>query len=117
MADYGEWTRKGAVLSDLTAQKEYGVSQDFVVQGIKSGELEFREGSGWGNPYLRVLRIQLEAYIATQLGTQYLEDKKRQTELRDVNKKIAKLKRMLAALEVRKAEISYLADEISLIRG
>ena len=43
MADYGEWTRKGAVLSDLTAQKEYGVSQDFVVQGIKSGELEFRE--------------------------------------------------------------------------
>jgi hypothetical protein len=42
MADYGEWTRKGAVLRDLTAQKQYGVSQDFIVQGIKSGKLEFR---------------------------------------------------------------------------
>src|SRR5258708_2678193 len=59
MADYGGWTRKGAVLSDLTAQKQYGVSQDFIVQGIKSGKLEFRGGSVWGNPYLRVLRSQL----------------------------------------------------------
>ena len=24
MAEYGEWNRKGAVLSDVTAQKEYG---------------------------------------------------------------------------------------------
>ena len=76
MADYGEWTRKGAVLSDLTAQKQYVVSHDFIVQGINSGKLEFREGSVWGNPYLRVLRSQLEAYIATQLGSQYLQDKK-----------------------------------------
>jgi len=26
MAEYGEWNRKGAVLSDVTAQKEYGVT-------------------------------------------------------------------------------------------
>jgi len=111
MADYGEWTRKGAVLSDLTAQKEYGVSRDFVVQGIKAGKLEFREGSVWGNPYLRVLRSQLEPYIATQLGTQYLQDKKGQTELRGVNNKIAELKRMLAALEARRAELTRLAPD------
>jgi hypothetical protein len=111
MADYGEWTRKGAVLSDLTAQKQYGVSRDFIVQGIKSGKLEFREGSVWGNPYLRVLRSQLEAYIATQLGTQYLQNKKGQTELRDVNKKIAELKRTLTALEARRAELTRLAPD------
>jgi len=111
MADYGEWTRKGAVLSDLTAQKQYGVSRDFIVQGIKSGKLEFREGSVWGNPYLRVLRSQLEAYIATQLGTQYLQNKKGQNELRDVNKKIAELKRALTALEVRRAELTRLAPD------
>jgi hypothetical protein len=29
MAEYGEWNRKGAVLSDVTAQKEYGLTRDF----------------------------------------------------------------------------------------
>jgi hypothetical protein len=43
MADYGEWNRKGAVLSDVTAQKEYGVTREFVVAGINAGKLEYRE--------------------------------------------------------------------------
>ena len=55
MAEYGEWNRKGAVLSDVTAQKEYGVNRDFIVKGIQVGKLEYREGSVWGNPYIRVL--------------------------------------------------------------
>jgi hypothetical protein len=31
MAEYGEWNRKGATLSDVTAKKEYGVDQDFIM--------------------------------------------------------------------------------------
>jgi hypothetical protein len=62
MAEYGEWNRKGATLSDVTAKAEYGVSQDFIVKGIQTGKLEYRQGSVWGNPYLRVLRSQLEKY-------------------------------------------------------
>lgn len=31
MANYGEWNRKGATLSDVTAKTEYGVSQTFIV--------------------------------------------------------------------------------------
>ena len=75
MAEYGEWNRKGAVLSDKTAQKEYGVSRDLIVKGIQTGKLEYREGAVWGNPYLRVLRSQLEAYIAEELGSEYGEQK------------------------------------------
>jgi hypothetical protein len=71
MAEYGEWNRKGATLSDVTAQKEFGVSRDFIVQGIQAGKLEYREGAIWGNPYLRVLRSQLEAYIAEKLGSDH----------------------------------------------
>ena len=63
MAEYGEWNRKGAALSDVTAQKEYGLTRDFIVKGIQDGKLEFRDGAVWGNPYLRVLRSQLEPYI------------------------------------------------------
>jgi hypothetical protein len=105
MAEYGEWTRKGAVLSDVTAMKDYGVTHDFIVQGIKAGKLEFREGSVWGNPYLRLLRSQLEAYIAAQLGSEYLLGKKARSELRAINKEIADLRKRLAALEAARAAI------------
>ena len=87
------------------AEKEYGVTRDFIVKGIQSGKLEYREGAVWGNPYLRVLRSQLELYIAAQLGSEHLLSRKLQTELRAVNKEIAEHRKKLAALEARKAEI------------
>jgi len=105
MAEHGEWNRKGAALSDVTARKEYGVGRDFIVQGIRAGKLEYREGVIWGNPYLKILRSQLEPYIAEQLGTQHLGGKKAQTELRKIDKEIGSLKKKLAGLETRKAEI------------
>ncbi len=40
MANYGEWNRKGATLSDVTAKKEYGVDRDSIVEGIRVGKLE-----------------------------------------------------------------------------
>jgi len=105
MAEYGEWTKKGATLSDATAHKEYGVSRDFIVNGIQSGKLEYREGAIWGNPYLRVLKSQLERYIIEELGSNYLVSRKSKTELRKVNKEIAEMKKKLAELQARKTEI------------
>lgn len=110
-AEYGEWNRKGATLSDVTAQKEYGVGRDFIVQGIRAGKLEYREASVWGNPYLRVLRRQLEQYIAEQLGPKYLVGKKNQAELGKINKEIGDLKKKLATLQERKAEIEAATGE------
>lgn len=105
MAEYGEWNRKGATLSDVTAKAEYGVSRDFIVKGIQTGKLEYREGSIWGNPYLRVLRSQLEKYIAEELGEDYLLRLKNQTELRRVKKEISDLKKRLEGLQQRKNEL------------
>ncbi len=102
MAEYGEWNQKGASLSNITAKAEYGVSWDFIVQGIKLGKLEYREGSIWGNPYLRILRSQLEKYIAETLGVNYLEKVKGQAELRKIKKEISELKKKLKALENRR---------------
>ena len=105
MAEYGEWNRKGATLSDVTAQKEFGVSRDFIVKGIRSGKLEYREGAIWGNPYLRILRSQLEQYIAEELGADCLSSGKNQTELRKIKREITDLKKRLAALQDRKTEL------------
>jgi len=105
MAEYGEWNRKGATLSDVTAKAEYGVSRDFIVKGIQTGKLEYRNGAIWGNPYLRVLRSQLEKYIAEELGEDYLLRVKNQTELRRVKKEISDLKKRLEELQERKNEL------------
>ena len=105
MAEYGERNRKGATLSDVTAKKEYGVDQGFIVKGIRAGKLEYREGSIWGNPYLRVLRSQLERYIAEQLGADRLSRGKNQTELRKIKKEMADLEKRLKELQARRTEL------------
>jgi len=105
MAEYGEWNKKGATLSDVTAQKEYGISRDLVIKGIESGQLEYREGSVWGNPYLRVLRSQLEKYISQQLGNEYLMTIKNKAELDAIKKEMNVIMKRMDALQKRKAEI------------
>ena len=69
MAEYGEWNRKGAVLSDVTAQKEYGVTRDFILKGVQAGELEFREGVVWGNPTSESLEQSNQLFTSIRLST------------------------------------------------
>ncbi len=105
MAEYGEWNRKGATLSDVTASKAYGVDRDFIVKGIRAGTLEYREGSIWGNPYLRLLRSQLQRYITEQLGADRLSSGKHLTELRKIKKEMPNLKKRLKELESRRTQL------------
>ncbi len=105
MAEYGEWNRKGATLSDVTAKAEYGVDRNLIIKGIQIGKLEYRDGAIWGNPYLRILRRQLEEYIADELGTEYLQQKKNESELRKIKKEISVLKKKLKVLQMRKMEL------------
>ena len=105
MANDGEWTLKNGTLTDGTAQKEYGISREFILQGIRANKLEYREVSMYGNPCLRILRRQLEQYITEELGAQYLKTQQSQAELRRIKTEINSLKRKLAALEKRKKEL------------
>ena len=105
MAEYGEWNRKGATLSDVTAKAEYGVNREFIIKGIQTGKLEYRNGAIWGNPYLRILRSQLEEYIADALGKEYLIKVKNELELRKIKKEISDIKKKLNLLQIRKLEI------------
>ena len=51
-----EWSRKGATLSDKTARKELGLTQEEIVAAIDAGQLQYRVGNIHGNPWLRLLR-------------------------------------------------------------
>jgi len=117
MAEYGEWSRKGATLSDVTARKEYGVDSDFIVTGINAGKLEYREGAIHGNPYIRVLRGQLEAYIVEELGDDHLRSWQGKTELREVTREMAQLRKRLYELEARRAQLEGRPDRYPDPRG
>ena len=105
------WTRKGATLSDKTARKEFGLTQQEIVEAIREGKLQSRENHIHGNPYLRLLRHEVEALVSDKSGQDYLQEKKLQRELADINKEARKLKTRLKAIERRRAELMKELDE------
>jgi len=100
-----EWQRKGATLSDKTAWKQFGLTQEEIVRAIRSRKLRYREGSMFGNPWLRLLRREVEELVKRKHGVDYLKDQKAKTELARVNRELKGLKRQVAALEKRKSQL------------
>lgn len=105
-AGESEWQRKGATLSDKTARAELGLTQDEIVQAIRCGELQYRRGSMHGNPFLRLLRQEVEALVKTKLGDHGLKDRQAKAELARVDRELRRLKTQVAALEARKAQLT-----------
>lgn len=100
-----EWQRKGGTLSDKTARKEFGLTQDEIVQAIRAGNLHYREASMHGNPWLRLLRREVEALVKEKQGDDYLKNQQVQTELGGINRELKRLKTQVAVLEERKAKL------------
>ena len=100
-----EWQHKGATLSDKTARKEFGLTQDEIVQAIRAGKLHCREASMHGNPWLRLLRREVEVLIKKKHGDDYLKVQQAKTELAGINRKLKQMKTQVAVLEERKAKL------------
>ncbi len=100
-----EWLRKGATLSDKTAGREFGLTRDEIVQAIRAGALQCRQTSIYGNPCLRLLRLEVEALVKGQRGGKHLNERQAKAELGRINKELRRLKAQVAALEARKAEL------------
>lgn len=99
------WNQKGSTFSDKSARKEFEITQDEIIEAIKDGKLQYRSNSIHGNPYLRLLRSEVEAFVNGKYGKDYLEKKKLKKELAEVNKKLKRLKTESALLEKRKVEL------------
>jgi hypothetical protein len=70
------WTRKGATLSNKSAQKEFGLTFEEIVEGIRAGKLQYREHIVYGNPFLRLIREEVETLVNEKYGNEYLWNKK-----------------------------------------
>ena len=106
-----EWTSKGGTLSDKTAREEFGLTQDEIFGAIRAGKLHYREGSMFGNPWLRLLRREVEALVGKNHGVKYLMDRQAKTELARINGELRRLKTQMAGLEERRSKLLALRRE------
>jgi hypothetical protein len=100
-----EWGRKGATLSDKTARAEYGLTQEEIHAAIDAGKLHYRSAAMHGNPWLRLLRREVEDLVATRSGDRYLRERKARTELAQTNRELKQLRAQLGVLEERRAAL------------
>jgi len=100
-----QWRRKGATLSDKTARTEFGLTQDEIIEAIRDGKLQYRQGSVHGNPWLRLLRTEVEALVKTTRGDDYLKERQTKTALAQIDRELNGLRTQVAALEERRAEL------------
>jgi hypothetical protein len=103
-----EWRRKGATLSDKTVQKEYGLTQDEILGAIDAGQLQYRVSSIHGNPWLRLLRREVEDLMTRFYNDRPHRQRRAKAELARVDKELKQLRIQLAALEGQRSKL--LAD-------
>jgi chromosome segregation ATPase len=101
-----EWTKKGCTVSDKTAFKEWGLTQDDIIKAINEGKLQFREGCIYGNPYLRLLTSEVEKIAEEKMGKDLFNKKKAMKELKKVDEELKDLKSKVAELEIRKKKLT-----------
>jgi len=106
-----DWNEKGAALSDKSARKEFGLTQEQIIDAINSGKLQYRENHIHGNPYFRLLRVEVESLANELIGAEKLKEIKIQNQFSEVKREINKLKKQLKVLENRKAELLSLINE------
>jgi len=58
-----------------------GLTQEEIYAAIRAGKLQYREASMHGNPWLRLLRREVEALVKRKHGSNYLKGPQAKTEL------------------------------------
>ncbi len=105
------WSEKGATLSDKSARKEFGLTQEEIVTAIRKGKLQYRMNSIYGNPFLRLVRSEVEKLVDEKRGGDYLKKKKLEKELAQVNKELKTLNARVACLAKRRVELLAMLGE------
>ena len=100
-----DWTKQGGTLSHKNACKELGLTEDELFRAMKLGKLQYRQNSAHGNPYFKLLRVEVESLALELHGAQRLKEVEILHKLRTVNTEINSLKRRLASLEKQKSEL------------
>ncbi len=100
------WTAKSGTFSHQNAMKEFGLTEEEIYHNINNGRFDYRQNWAHGNPYFRLLRSQVEAYVIEKYGEDRLVMKKNEKELKTINSELRKLKKREKELTARKEELT-----------
>ena len=100
-----QWTKQGGTFSHKNACKEFGLTEDEIIDAMKAGKLQYRQNYAHGNPYFRVLRKEVEVLAKELHGNKSVEDQEVKFKLQKINREINSLKRKLSSLEKQKVEL------------
>ena len=76
-----------------------------VIEAMKAGKLQYRQNVAHGNPYFRLLRIEVESLALELRGAKGIEEQEIKFQLQKINSEINSLKRKLASLEKQKVAL------------
>ena len=79
------------------------ILQDEIFAAIDAGKLQHRPVAMHGNPWLRLLRREVDDLVRARHGDRYLRERKARTDLAQINRDLNQLRAQLAALEERRA--------------
>ncbi|MGH3276454.1 MAG: hypothetical protein ACRDNZ_19265, partial [Streptosporangiaceae bacterium] len=68
--------------------------------------LQYRQAAMHGNPWLRLLRREVEALARTRHGDRYVNERQARAEVACLNREIRRLQTELATLEERRSKLS-----------
>jgi len=99
------WTKQGGTLSHNNACKEFGFTEEEVFGAIKQGKLQYRQNFAHGNPYFKLLRVEVESLALELHGAKRLKEIAVNHKLKKISTEINSLKRKLSSLEKQKNEL------------
>ena len=100
-----EWTQQNGSLSHKNAIKEFGLSENEIIQAMKSGKLQYRQNYAHGNPYYKFLRSEVKALAQELHGDNEVEDQALKHQLKEITRQINSFTRKLKSLEKEKASL------------
>jgi 50S ribosomal subunit-associated GTPase HflX len=99
------WHKPGETLSHNNACKEYGLTEQQIIDAIRQGKLQYKQNYAHGNPYFRVLRREIESLAQEVLGAKGASEQALKHQLATIGKEINSLRRRLTALERQRTQL------------
>ena len=99
------WHKQGETLSHNNACKEYGFTNEQIIDAIKQGKLQYKKNYVHGNPYFRLLRSEVESLSQELFGVKGASEQAVKHQLTTITKEINSLKRRLISLEKQKIQL------------